>query len=98
MNASDLVSNIRSEIATAVQSPKTAAGVSTLTTGTGVSTMLDWIPNDIGKLATLVGIILSLLLIYVHLLAVRKAHLEIAHLKRQADEWDGRERRMKGEK
>lgn len=88
MRDSDLMSNIRAELISAIQSTKTAAGVSTITTGTGVGTMLDWIPNDIGKLATLVGIILSLLLIYVHILAVRKAHIEIAHLKRQAEEFE----------
>lgn len=48
-----------------------AAGVSTGTTGTGLVTWLDLIPNEIGKLATLVGICLTLVLIVVH---VRKMH------------------------
>ena len=53
------------------QNPKTGAVVSTMTTTTGLGTVLDWIPSDIGKLATLVGILLSLTLIYVHLSRIR---------------------------
>ena len=55
------------------QSAKVASLVSTVTTGTGLGTILDLIPHNIGKLATLVGIVLSLVLIYTHL---RKGHLE----------------------
>ena len=44
-----------------------AGPIATLTTTTGVAEWLNWIPNDIGKLATLVGILLSLVLIGTHL-------------------------------
>ena len=46
--------------------PKAAQLVAMATTGTGVGTIFDIIPDDIGKLATLVGIILSSILIYKH--------------------------------
>lgn len=46
---------------------KIATGVATTTTGTGLATFLDIIPDGIGKLATLVGIVLSCVLIYTHL-------------------------------
>jgi len=49
-----------------VQSPKVAAAVSTVTTGSGLATFLNIIPSDIGKLATLTGIILSVILIITH--------------------------------
>lgn len=52
---------------TAMDSPKLAVSVSALTTGSGLGTILDLIPNDIGKLATVVGIILSAVLIFTHL-------------------------------
>lgn len=61
-----------------IQDTKTALTVATGTTGVGVSSWLDWIPDDIGKLATLVGIALSLVLIYVQL---RKGRLERQKLK-----------------
>lgn len=44
-------------------SPKLAGSVSLGTTATGAATWLSWIPDDIGKLATVVGIALSLVLI-----------------------------------
>jgi len=37
--------------------------VSAATTGTGLADWLNWIPDDIGKLATAVGILLSLVLV-----------------------------------
>lgn len=45
---------------------KVATGTAGATIGTGLGTALDWIPNDIGKVATLVGIVLSLVLIWNH--------------------------------
>lgn len=61
-----------------VQDTKTAVATATVTAGTGISSWLAWIPEDIGKLATLVGIMLSIVLIYVHL---RKGRLEREKLK-----------------
>ena len=49
-----------------VMNPKTAHVTATITAGTGLGTILDLIPNDIGKLATVVGIVLSIVLIRNH--------------------------------
>lgn len=72
------------------QNPKVASAVSTLTTGTGLGTFLDLIPNDIGKLATLVGIVLSSVLIYTHWrkgrIEYEKTQLEILVLKEKEAE------------
>lgn len=46
--------------------PKAAHLTATLTAGTGLSTVFELIPDDIGKLATLIGIVLSLVLIRTH--------------------------------
>lgn len=42
---------------------KASGAVATGTTGSGIATMMEWIPTDIGKLATLIGAVLSLVLI-----------------------------------
>ncbi len=67
--------------------PKTAHVTATLTTGTGLGTVMEWIPDDIGKLATLVGIVLSLVLIRNHWRKGRaeneKLQLQIQALKDQ---------------
>ncbi len=72
------------------QNPKIASAVSTVTTGTGLGTFLDLIPNDIGKLATLVGIVLSSVLIYTHWrkgrIEYEKTQLEILVLKEKEAE------------
>ena len=72
------------------QNPKVASAVSTVTTGTGLGTFLDVIPNDIGKLATLVGIVLSSVLIYTHWrkgrIEYEKTQLEILVLKEKEAE------------
>lgn len=78
--------------------PKIASGVSAMTTGTGVGTFLDWIPTDIGKLATLVGIVLSSVLIYTHWrkgrIEYEKTRLEILVLKeREAERIESAHRR-----
>lgn len=68
------------------QSPKVAASVSTATAGSGVATFLNLIPAEVGKLATLVGIALSLVLIITHLVKAyrdgKKHKLEMEILKR----------------
>jgi len=53
-------------VARAAQDVKTAATVSTTTATAGVATWLEMIPTDIGKIATIVGILLSSVLIIVH--------------------------------
>ena len=78
------VRDVAEQIAT---SPKVAGSVSALTTGSGVGTVFDLIPNDIGKLATLIGIILSVVLIYTHWrrgrIQYEKTRLEIEILRQR---------------
>jgi hypothetical protein len=50
-----------------VTDPRTASAVSGGTVASGLGTWTDAIPNDIGKVATLIGAILSLIMIYVSL-------------------------------
>ena len=80
------VKNMLREI---VQDPKIASMVSTMTTGAGLAAILDLIPNNIGKLATLVGVVLSLVLIYTHWrkgrIEYKKIQLEIDLLKKNQE-------------
>ncbi len=55
------------QVSQTVSDVKTAAATSAATVTTGSATWLEWIPSDIGKLATLIGLILSSVLIYTHL-------------------------------
>ena len=64
-----------SEIAT---DTKVAIVIATGTTSTGIGSVLDWIPDDVGKLATVVGIVLSVVLIRTHW---RKGNLEYKRLR-----------------
>ena len=91
--------SVKEELVQLAHNPKIASGVSALTTGTGVGTFLDWIPTDIGKLATLVGIVLSIILIRVHLAGFKKTQLEIKILKEEQKERreNARRRREAGE-
>lgn len=64
----------------------TKAGA-TIAAGTGLmGQVLDLIPNDITKLATVVGICLSLVLIYVQYRNAQKTNLEIEILRRKEAE------------
>ena len=67
--------------------PRLAYPVSAATTATG--TFFDMIPSDIGKLATLVGIALSIVLIYTHLrkgrIEYKKIQLEMELLRMQRE-------------
>ena len=59
----------------------------TIAAGTGVmGQILELIPNDITKLATLVGICLSLVLIYVQWRNAQKVNLEIEIMRRKEAE------------
>lgn len=78
--------SVKESLQELAQNPKIAAGVSTMTAGTGTGTMLDFIPGDIGKLATLVGIILSVILIRVHLINLKKSKLELEIMKKKEAE------------
>ena len=50
----------------ALHDPKTAVITAATTVMTGFGHAIDLIPNDIGKVATLIGIVLSMVLIYTH--------------------------------
>jgi hypothetical protein len=69
-------------------SVKAAAITGTATTGAGVSTWFDVIPDDIGKLASLIGICLTAVLIVFHIrkgmLDIKKTQLEIELIKAEA--------------
>lgn len=78
--------NIKDGLQQLAENPKVASGAAAMTTGTGIGTFLDWIPNDIGKLATLVGIILSVVLIRVHLTNLKKAQLELQIMRDKEEE------------
>lgn len=71
----------REQFVNFVTSVKTAATAGLTTTSAGVGTWFDVIPDDIGKLASLVGICLTAVLLVFHikkgLLDIRKANLEI---------------------
>jgi hypothetical protein len=51
----------------AAHNVKLAASTSLATATTGTITWLEWIPPDIGKLATIFGLALSSILIYTHI-------------------------------
>ena len=75
-------------------------GVGTM--GTGIGTILEMIPENIGKLATLIGIILSVVLIFTHfrkgLVEYEKTKLEIVILKeKEAERLEAAARRDKRE-
>jgi hypothetical protein len=72
-----------------INSTKTASSVGAATTTAGLGTMMEWIPSDIGKLATLVGIGLSIVLIYTHL---SRGHIEYRKTKLEIDILEQKER------
>lgn len=95
--------SVKEGLTTLAQNPKVASAVSTITTGTGLGTFLDLIPNEVGKLATVVGIILSSVLIYTHWrkgrIEYKKTQLEIIILmEKEAERLDAaRKRKEAGE-
>lgn len=67
-----------------IADPRVGVAVASMTTGAG--TVLDWIPDGIGKLATVIGILLSILLIRVHYVNLQKSQLELEIMKRKEEE------------
>ena len=79
-----------------LSSPKTAVLTGAATSATGIAKVMSWIPDDIGKAATLFGIVLTLVLVRNHLAARREKaemhalnmemrELEIAAMRRAAE-------------
>ena len=83
------IQNLISNISETAGGLKAGMATSAATTGSGLATVLNLIPADIGKLATLIGLVLSSVLIYAHLQKVqrdREAHeldMEIKELERE---------------
>lgn len=81
--------NMKNELAqfvtTAAQNPKTVATVSLATAGSGVSTAFDWISRGIGVTASLVGIMLTIMLIRKSMMEQAKIKLEIQALRERED-------------
>lgn len=86
-------------VSTTVNDPRIAHGVAVATSGTGMATFLEYIPTDIGKLATLLGMILTVILIGNHVLGFKsrmignrqkeieleEAEIHLAKLKKEVD-------------
>ncbi len=75
-----------------IVNPKTVAAVSTATTSSGLSTWFEWIPSDIGKVAVVIGILLSSVLLYFNVvngnLTNRKLRLELKLLREKENGTD----------
>lgn len=67
-----------------IADPRIGAAVASGTVGTG--TIIDVIPDGIGKVATVIGILLSILLIRVHYANLQKIKMEVAIMKRKEEE------------
>lgn len=67
-------------------SAKAAWTVVGSTITTSVAALFNIIPDDIGKLGTLIGIVLSIILIRVHIINTRKVKLEIDIMERKERE------------
>ena len=67
--------SLRDQAEQILTSVKIAVATGVTTTGAGVGTWFDVIPNDIGKLASLMGAILTIILAYFH---VKKGVIDIA--------------------
>jgi len=64
--------------------PRIGAAVASGTVGTG--TIIDLIPDGIGKVSMLIGMILSILLIRVHYANLQKIKMEVGIMKRKEEE------------
>jgi len=82
--------SVREQLTHVVTNVKVGAATAATTTTTGAATFFDLIPDDIGKLASCLGIILTSILIITHLrkgrLDYEKTKLEIAILKEREKE------------
>lgn len=79
-------SNLHQSALNAASSPASAASVSVMTVGTGVSTFLEIFPPLLGLIASMLGILLSILLArnYIKLWQVINVDLELKRKQIQA--------------
>ena len=70
-------SNIVQHVATVTESGKAQALASTFTTAAGVGTVLDYLPDMLGIIATLSGITLTWIMICKSRLDIKRIKLEI---------------------
>lgn len=77
---------------------KTAVATATTTITTGAATSLEWIPQDIGKLATLLGAILTATLIISHSVKIYLEHKESRERQKREQESHEIEMKIKKEK
>lgn len=75
--------SMRESIQEIASNPKVAGSVAGMTAaiGAAMESAISWIPDDIGKLASLIGVILSVILIRVHLMGLKKVQLELKLMK-----------------
>jgi len=71
----------KEQLIQAAASAKVGVVTGTSTVSVGAGTWFNMIPDDIGKLASIIGICLSSVLIYVHALKVRQGTLDIKKTK-----------------
>lgn len=76
----------REQLIELAQNPKIGTTVAAATSTSGLGTFLDLIPNDIGKLATLLGIVLSIVLIYANILGIKERKLRMTEIERRINE------------
>lgn len=73
-----------------VNDPRIAGLVAFATSAAGISSWFKWIPDDIGKLATVIGVILTTVLIFTHAsrgrLERRSLELDLALKKRKLED------------
>jgi predicted transporter len=91
--------SLKEVVLAAAASPKVNVAQIAATSGTG-ATYLFWIPNDIGKLAIVVSILLSVILIRVQCTTQKKLNMEIEDMKRDREERKKKiaDRRLRGDK
>ena len=78
--------NVEQHVQNVVENTKVIGTVSTATTAAGLGTVLNYIPDILGSVATMAGILLSWFLI-------RKVRMETAKIKLEMDALRGRERK-----
>ena len=71
------MSEILKTVATAAPTSWVVSGTTTVTGVAAEYNLFDWIPDDIGKLASLVGLALAGSLLYYRILVIRKLQIEL---------------------